>query len=250
MRIVAIIQARFGSRRQPGKVLMSLAGKTVLAQVAARVRSAARLDDVWVATSTDPSDDAVFAEAERLGAPCFRGSLDDVLARYHAAADAARADVIVRVTSDCPLFDGSLLDAMLAEFEAELDQGRRIDYFSNVIVRTFPRGLDAEIFTRAALDRAFREASRPYDREHVTPYFYGHPDRFALRSYEGQSDFSRYRWTLDTPDDWALITKIYQALSPRGERFTTGDVLALMERQHELQLLNAHVEQTKDERAR
>lgn len=243
MKIVAILQARFSSTRLPGKVLMPLGCSTVLGEVAARVRTADGLDAVWLATSDAASDNPVAAEAARLGLVCFRGPLQDVLGRYHAAAIAAQADTVVRVTCDCPLFDGALLTRMLAEFRRETAEGRIIDYFSNVLQRTYPRGLDAEIFTVAALDRAFREATRPYDREHVTPYFYTHPERFALRSFTGPVDLSAHRWTLDTSEDWRFVQAVYAEFLSRVGHFSTEDVLALLRRRPELLRINAHVAQ-------
>lgn len=250
MKIVAIIQARYDSTRQPGKVLLPLGNKSVMGQVVSRVRSAKLLHSVWVATSTKPSDDAVHAEAEQIGVPCFRGSSDDVLARYQSTANAAKADVVVRVTSDCPLFDGKLLDEMITAFTQEVTEGQQIDYFSNVIARTFPRGLDAEIFTVDALNRACREATRTYDREHVTPYFYNNPEIFHLRSFTGPDNLTQHRWTLDTPEDYTLIKNIYDALTAEGGGDTTQDVLNILARRPELQLINSHIEQKKDARAR
>lgn len=181
-----------------------------------------------------------------MGIPCFRGSSEDVLARYHAAAQAADADMIVRVTGDCPLFDGTLLDEMLAVWTREAMEGSPCDYFSNVIERTYPRGLDCEIFTFAALDTAFREATRSYDREHVTSFLYNNPELFRLRSYTGREDLSQYRWTLDTPEDYALIARIYDILSSEEIDVTTSEVIALMERCPELRLVNSHIQQKKD----
>lgn len=246
MKIVAILQARFSSTRLPGKVLMPLGGSTVLGQVAARVRTAPGLDAVWVATSSGASDDAVAGEAARVGVPCFRGSLEDVLGRYHAAAAMAGADAIVRVTCDCPLFDGDLLGRMLAEFRRAVANNERVDYLSNVLQRTFPRGLDAEIFTRSALDRVHAAAMRNYDREHVTPYFYSNPELFALRSFTSPTDFSVHRWTLDTADDWRFVQAVYSEFAGRVRQFTTEEVLELVERRPELRLFNAHVAQKTD----
>jgi len=250
MKIIAIIQARYDSSRQPGKVLLPLGGTSVMGQVVSRVSRAKLLQAVWVATSTLPADDAVFAEASRIGAPCFRGSSDDVLARFHATATAAEAEAIVRITCDCPLFDGTLLDEMLATFIQEVGQGRQIDYFSNVILRTYPRGLDAEIFTFAALDRAFKEATRTYDREHVTPFFYNNPEIFHLRSYTGPDNLTQHRWTLDTPEDYTLIRSIFDILSAEGDSITTQAVLELVNRRPELQCINSHIEQKRDAHAR
>lgn len=241
MRTVAIIQARMGSTRLPGKVLKRLAGDTVLGHVVRRVRQAKRLDDICVATTNLAEDDAIEAESRRLGATCFRGSERDVLGRYHGAAQASGADAIVRVTSDCPLFDGSLLDKMLVVFQSEPG----LDYLSNVLVRRFPRGLDAEMFTLAALERAHREATKDHEREHVTPYFYQHPELFKLRSFEGREDLSVHRWTLDTPEDWRFVQAVYAALDTPGNIFTTEDVLKLLKARPELAKLNADVEQKK-----
>ena len=238
MKTVAIIQARMGSTRLPGKVLKPLAGDTVLGHVLRRVRQAKRLDAICIATTESPTDDPIVAESARLGVSCWRGSEQDVLARYLGAAQASEADVIVRVTSDCPLFDGALLDEMLAVFIATPG----LDYLSNVQARRFPRGLDAEIFTFTALARAHREATRQHEREHVTPYFYQHPELFRLHSFVGASDLSEHRWTLDTPEDWQFVEAVYAAL---GADFTTADVLNLLKARPELAKLNAHVEQKK-----
>jgi spore coat polysaccharide biosynthesis protein SpsF len=238
MKTIAIIQARMGSTRLPGKVLKQLAGDTVLGHVVRRVRLAKRLDGICIATTISPTDEPIVAEAARLGVSCWRGSEQDVLDRYFGAAQATGAEVIVRVTSDCPLFDGALLDDLLAAFQAI----RRLDYLSNVQVRCYPRGLDAEIFTFAALTRAHREATQPHEREHVTPYFYQHPELFRLHSFEGREDWSAHRWTLDTPEDWQFVEAVYAAL---GADFTTADVLKLLKARPELAKLNAHVEQKK-----
>lgn len=238
MKTVAIIQARMGSTRLPGKVLRQLCGQSVLAHVVARVKSAQCLGGVMVATTTSSADDAVVAECHRLNIPFFRGSEENVLARYFGAAKLAGAETIVRVTSDCPLFDGTLLDEMLAAFD-----DAHVDYLSNTLKRTFPRGLDAEIFTFAALERANREAVKPPEREHVTPFLYQHPELFRLRSFEDETDLSAHRWTLDTPEDWQLIEALYQALYRPDRIFSTQDVLKLLKERPELAMLNAHVEQ-------
>jgi len=248
MKTVAIIQARMGSTRLPGKVLRHLAGESVLAHVVARARAARRLDGTWVAT-TDSADDApIVAECVRLGVGCFRGSEQDVLSRYSGAAAASGAGTIVRITSDCPLFDPTLLDQMLAVFHEANQRAVTVDCLSNVIRRTHPRGLDAEIFTAGALERANREAKQPHEREHVTPYFYQHPELFRLRSFEGAEDLSALRWTLDTVEDWQFIEAVYAALYRKGAMFSTADVLKLLKSQPELSKVNAHVEQKKSGR--
>jgi spore coat polysaccharide biosynthesis protein SpsF len=243
MRTVAIIQARMGSTRLPGKVLRSLSGKPVLRHVLDRVALCRSLDALWVATSTHAGDDAIAEACAAWGVPCFRGSEEDVLARFLGAATAAGAEGVVRITADCPLFDGLLLEEMLQVFIAANTPKITVDYLSNVLERRYPRGLDAEIFTFAALEQAHREAQRPREREHVTPYLYNHPEKFRLRSFRSPEDLSRYRWTLDTPEDWALIEAIYQALYRPDQLFTTRQVLDLLEARPELAQINASVRQ-------
>ena len=232
-----------GSTRLPGKVLRRLAGDTVLGHVVRRVRLARRLDGICIATTESPSDEPIVVEAARLGVGCWRGSEQDVLARYHGAAKNCGASVIVRITSDCPLFDGVLLDQMIGAF-CKLDEGVALkwDCMSNVLQRTYPRGLDAEIFTLNLLDRAHVEAKQPHEREHVTPYFYQHPELFRLQSFAGPEDWSAHRWTLDTPEDWQFIEAVYSTL---GADCTTADVLNLLKARPELLKLNESVDQKK-----
>lgn len=245
MNTVAIIQARMGSTRLPAKIMKKINGRTVLDHVLARVSACPRLNGIVVATTTAPADDAVMAESVKQGARCFRGSESDVLSRYYLAAQESQADVIVRITSDCPLYDPELLTQMLDDFKAKISAGDKVDYLSNVLERTFPRGLDTEIFTGMALERAHREARQPFEREHVTPYFYQNPRKFALRSFRQAADLSGYRWTLDTPDDLRFVEAVYGALYASGRRFTTREVLDLLKRQPELAAINALVEQKK-----
>lgn len=241
VKTVAIIQARLGSTRLPGKVLRQLGGKTVLAQTITRAKSCPQLDAVVVATTEQPGDAAVAEEARQCGAAAFRGSESDVLSRYYLAAKENQADLVIRITADCPLYDGRLLDRMLTQFK----RVKTADFFSNTQKRTFPRGLDTEIFPFAALERAYREADQPHAREHVTPYLYQHPECFQLYSYEESPDLSELRWTLDTPEDWELMQAIYAELQQADRIFTTEDILKLLKARPELTKLNAHVEQKK-----
>lgn len=243
MKTVAIIQARMGSARLPGKVLRSLRGKSILGHVIDRVRSSEAIDEMVVATTDLPADDALAALVPTLGVTLFRGSEDDVLSRYYFAARAAKADTVIRVTSDCPLFNGGVLRTMIEEFAAARRRGEQLDYLSNTLTRTYPRGLDAEIFDFAALERTQREATQPFEREHVTPYIYCHPERFALRNHAGAPDLSHQRWTLDTDDDWQLIEAIYAALYRPDRLFGTEEILDLLDRQPTLVALNAHIVQ-------
>jgi spore coat polysaccharide biosynthesis protein SpsF len=235
MKTSAIVQARMGSSRLPGKVLMDLGGETVLARVVNRLRRSMLLDDIVVATTQSASDDVIVSECERLAVESFRGSEVDVLDRYYQAAQVCKADVVVRITSDCPLTDPVVVDEIIAVFH---DQ--QADYASNTIVHTYPRGLDAEVVSRTALERARAEARQSYEREHVTPYFYEHPELFRIASCQGSADYSHYRWTLDTPDDLRLIRRIYSRFGNQ-DIFGWQEAVALMEREPELAELNSHI---------
>ena len=235
MKTFAIIQARMGSSRLPGKVLMDLGGETVLGRVVHRLERSREIDDLVVATTAEPADEAIVRACEGLHVRCFRGSEHDVLDRYYQAAHFYSADAVVRVTSDCPVIDPELVDETVRKFREE-----RADYASNVFPRTYPRGLDAEVFTIAALDRAWNEAREPHQREHVTPYLYEHPHIFRLASVSGGVDHSGYRWTLDTREDLELLRAIYSRFDGRDD-FSWQEVLHLMEREPELAELNSQV---------
>jgi spore coat polysaccharide biosynthesis protein SpsF len=237
MKVVAIIQARMGSTRLPGKVLKDLGGETVLARVVNRARRAMLLDEVVVATSVLPADDAIAEECESLKVVCFRGDEADVLDRYYHAAQKFAADAVVRITADCPLIDPELIDATI---RSALEQ--EADYASNSLVRTYPRGLDVEVFTAKALASGWSAATEEYQRIHVTPYLYQNPESFKVVSITGEVDHSQYRWTLDTPEDLELIRAIYKHFGNR-DSMRWSEVLALMEAQPKLAALNSHVRQ-------
>lgn len=243
MKIVAIIQARLGSTRLPGKVLKDIGGRTMLARVVRRVRRAATLDDVIVATTTEPADSAVVEECARLGVHCFRGSELDVLDRYCQAAKQLNADAVVRITSDCPLIDPGVIDSVVAVFRNETP-----DYASNVIERTYPRGLDTEVVSMDALARAWQEARHHYERVHVTPYFYRNPELFRMRSVVADRNHSGFRWTVDTAEDLAFICSIYEALGP-DDLFDWKSVLCLLSKEPELAAANSGIRQKSLEEA-
>lgn len=231
-----------GSTRLPGKILVDLAGRPMLAQQLSRLRRCRMADDLIVATTSEPADDpvAIFAAAEGVG--CFRGSETDVLRRYVGAARQSEADIIVRITADCPLIDPEQVDRVIASLEANAG----CDYASNVIKRTYPRGLDAEAFTRQILELMEREAVSPASREHVTHYLLKeHPERFKIRAVVDDQDNSDLRWTVDTPEDLRLIRRLYDELN-LGRHFRPYQEILAYARSHpELAKLNAHVEQKK-----
>lgn len=238
-RIVVLVQARLGSTRLPGKVLTEICGRTMVEWVTLRARRAALPDEVVVATTTRAEDEAVAAEAERLGLRAFRGDAEDVLDRFARAAAAVSADVVVRVTADCPFLDPDVLDKVVSAF---MSSAPSADLASNVVERTYPRGLDVEVVRTSALLVAAREARHPYQRSHVTPYLYEHPDRFRLVSVRGEEDFVAQRWTVDTPEDLRFARELCSRL-PDPERATWRDALAVLEDEPELRAINADVEQ-------
>ena len=237
MRIVAIIQARMGSTRLPGKVLMDLAGETVLARVVNRLRRCSGIDEILVATTDMPADDAIVAECRKIKAQVARGDQNDVLDRYYRAAQLTKAEIIVRITSDCPLIDPVITGKTIAAFLES-----RPDYASNALERTYPRGLDTEVFSFDVLARAWSEARKSYEREHVTPYIYERPEIFKILSVKGDDDLSTHRWTVDTPEDLELVRAIYTRLGNKPD-FSWRDVLAAVEREPELMELNRQVMQ-------
>jgi len=214
MTTIAIIQARMTSSRLPGKVLADLAGRPLLAYMISRVRLAERLDGICVATTVNATDDPVANLCQDLGVPVFRGDEMDVLGRYAAAAK-AEADIIVRLTADCPMIDPTLIDQAIGMFS-----DGAYDYLSNSIHLSYPDGLDVEVFTRAALDTANREATEVFHREHVTPYMRTgiYPDLaagdFKVGNMTAPADFSHLRWTVDNAEDLERVRRLVVALPP------------------------------------
>lgn len=205
MNIVAIIQARCGSTRLPNKVLMDIAGQPMFSRVVQRARQAKTLTEVVLATSTDPRNEPLASLATSLGVRFCRGSEHDVLSRFVGAVHAFDADVVVRLTADCPLLDAAVIDRMVQVF-----RGTNVDYVSNTLERTYPDGLDVEVISREALTRAHSEARLPSEREHVTSYIYKHPELFSLLNVKHSSDLSAYRLTVDEPADLEVVRRIYQ----------------------------------------
>ena len=213
---VAIIQARMGSGRLPGKVLMSIGEITVLEHCIKRVKTASRLDDLAVATSESPADGQIVELCERLKVSCVRGSEKNVLSRYAKASAVLQAEIIVRITADCPLVSPEVIDDVI-----RLRAGTDADYTSNTLKRTFPVGLDVECFTSKSLTVAALEAESYVEKEHVTPYIYNQPTRFKLKSHEFTSDQSWLRLTLDTDDDYTFLKALFAASPLAFETLTS-----------------------------
>ena len=244
MKIVAIIQARMGSTRFPGKVLKPICGKTMIFHVISRIKEAKRIHEIVVATTSSKKDDRLVRKLENIdGVTVFRGSEDDVLDRYYRAAQQISAEVIIRITSDCPLIDPAIMDRMIEVYVKRITERTPVDYLSNTLVRTFPRGLDVEVFSLNALERAFHEAKKYYQREHVTPYIWQHPRKFTLECFKSNKDLSFHRWTVDEKEDLQLIREIYRELYGEGRCFHFKEVIDLFTRRPHLYEINAHITQ-------
>ncbi|MDP2264421.1 MAG: glycosyltransferase family protein [Hydrogenophaga sp.] len=238
MTTLIIVQARMTSTRLPGKVLLPLAGVPMLTRLAERLRRVQRADGIVIATTTNATDDPIAVLCTQLGVLCHRGSEHDVLSRYADAARLHGADTVVRITADCPLIDPALIDQVIAAFE-EGDS----DYTSNMLPPTWPYGMAVEVFSAAALQRAHAEATQPAEREHVTPFIYGHPERYRLRNVASPVDLSHHRWTVDTPEDHELVRRLFETLHPLNPQFTQTDILALLDAHPEWVAINQHVQQ-------
>lgn len=235
MKVVAIVQARMGSTRLPGKVMKPIGGVPMIEVLLARLTRAKRLDQIVVATSSDPRNLALCEHVQELGYVCFVGSEQDVLDRYLQAAREAQADVVVRVTGDCPLIDPGVVDAVIDLFLAQ-----SLDYASNVNPATYPDGLDTEVFTREALERAAREATDLFDHEHVTPYL-RRPGLFRTGAVCHEENLSGLRWTVDEPVDFTVVTNVFDHFDP-DIHFSWRQVVALHKARPELFAANQMIE--------
>jgi len=236
----AIIEARSSSTRLPGKILLPILGEPLLARLIERLRRAETLDTIIIATTTNPADDRVGKFAEQAGVGCFRGSGEDVLGRVLGAAKAFSIDVIVEVTGDCPLLDPAEVDKVVRAYGSG-----PWDYASNVLRRTYPRGLDTQVFSTELLERVAGLTRDPVDREHVSLYIYEHPGMFSLTNVESDlpEKWHDLRLTVDTREDLELVTAIYEALYPGKPDFDLGDVIGLLERRGDLLEINQHIAQ-------
>ena len=229
--VLAILQARMSSTRLPGKVMADLAGAPMILRQIERLDRTPGLGRIVVATSDQSSDDPLARALDGAGVAVFRGSLNDVLARYIGALDTfGPAEVAVRLTADCPLADPGVIEATIA-----LREATGADYAANAGERrTFPKGLDVEVFRIEALRAAAAETRDPYDREHVTPFLYRRPERFALAFHHQAVDEGDVRWTVDRPDDLDFVRAVYEALYPETPAFTSDDVRAFVRRRPDL----------------
>jgi spore coat polysaccharide biosynthesis protein SpsF len=236
--LAIIVQARMGSTRLPGKVLLSVLGRPLLDHLLDRLERVVSPHVTVVATTTLDEDDAIERICAARGVPVHRGSAEDVLDRYVSAAAAASASTVARVTADCPLIDPQIVDRVITTFGQS-----GCDYASNSLERTYPRGLDVEVLTRRALDEAGREAREPFEREHVTPFIYRHPERFRLCNLANDRAEGSERWTVDTPEDFALVSRIMTDLGDDVASAGIDEVRAVLDAHPDWRRINAHVEQ-------
>lgn len=238
--IVAIIQARMGSSRLPGKVLLDLAGHPMLDWVVNRARQSKLINQIIVATTNDSSDDLIATWCVQQNVPYHRGSLKDVLDRYYQSAKRFNASIVVRFTADCPLLDPGVVDETIEAFLRE-----KVDFAANRLPppfkRTYPIGLDTEVCSFKALERAWIEAAESHEREHVMPYLYDTPGRFRIYKLDYKEDYGSLRWTVDTQEDLKLIRQIIARFNGRMD-FSWLEVLEIFKNEPELACINAQVQ--------
>jgi spore coat polysaccharide biosynthesis protein SpsF len=238
MKTVAIIQARMGSTRLPGKALMPIGNATMLARVVERTRRAQRLDSVVVATTLNPADDAIVDECQAINVAVCRGDENDVLDRYYRTAVAHNCDAVVRITSDCPLIDPGLIDKHVDRL---MHRWREVDFVTNMMRQTFPLGLAVEAMPIDVLERMDRMSTTAFLREHVTTLAYEQPELFSIEHVLHDVNLSGMRWTVDTPGDIEFVRRVFECFE--NDRFTWGDILTTLDRHPELSTANRSVNQ-------
>jgi spore coat polysaccharide biosynthesis protein SpsF len=243
VKTVAIVQARMTSTRLPGKILKEVLGKPLLQYELERLGKVRSLDEIVVATTVNAADDLVVAFCEALGVRTYRGSEFDVLSRYYEAARSYNADIVVRLTADCPFVDHRLSERVIRHF---LDNKNDVDYCAVDVEdtpRPYPRGVDTEVFSMSTLAEAFDEAKSESEREHVTLFIYNRPERYRIWRAKCDESWGRYRLTVDTPEDFELVKKIIENLCPTNPDFTLQDIVELLQKKPELSRINEFIEQ-------
>ncbi len=239
LRVVTVIQARTGSSRLPGKVLLPLAGKPLLVRMVERVLRATHAGMVVVATTTESDDDPIESICQEYGWNIYRGHSTDLLDRHYQAAKLFQANAVVKIPSDCPLIDPSIIDKVLSVF---LENNTHIDFVSNLHPATYPDGNDVEVMKFSALETAWNEATLPMEREHTTPYIWERPDRFKLLNVAWESGLNysmTHRWTIDYPEDYNFISRVYDELFESNPNFGLNDILNLLQTKPEIFEINS-----------
>jgi len=237
MKKLIIVQARMTSTRLPGKVMEIVCDKPILEHLINRLKTIRSADQIVIATTVNDTDNQIVNLCKKLDTLYYRGSEEDVLGRYYEAAVEYGGEVIIRITSDCPVIDPEVVDYLIKFYTNNIE---KYDYVSNTLKRSYPRGMDTEIISFKILKDAHFNAYDPIDREHVTPYITKKQHQFRLHNILYDIDMSRYRWTVDTPEDLELITRIYDALYYKNPLFSLNDILDLMTRNPEWEAINTH----------
>lgn len=245
MKTVAIIQARMGSSRLPGKIFKPVLGKPLLAYVVERVKRARSCDETVIATTTNDSDDIVADWCDTALIACYRGSENDVLARYTEAAKEHAADLVVRITSDCPLIDPHGIDAVTQYRKNHPETPFVTNSPDEGVPRTYPRGMDAEAFSFTHLVEACNEAKDPAEREHVTPFFRRRPERYPIKLIDYPGEVLNARLTVDVDQDFELVRRILETLYPTNPRFTLEDIFHVLKKHPDWAALNLCIAQKK-----
>ncbi|MEM1282980.1 MAG: glycosyltransferase family protein [Chlamydiota bacterium] len=240
LKTLVIVQARMGSMRLPGKSMKEILGRPLLSFLIERLQRCAHHDRIIVATTNQPLDKQIVEFCRREHIHCYIGDENDVLDRYFQASLSEGADIVVRVTGDCPLIDPTIVDEVIRFF---VDHYPKYDYVSNVIDRTYPRGMDVEVFSAKCLEAIKRYAVTPDEKEHVTAYVLNHRDRFSTYSIRSKKDLSDFRLTVDTEEDFLLIKTIIEELYPTNSLFAMKDILKVFRTHPEWKALNAHIRQ-------
>lgn len=240
MKKLVIVQARMSSTRLPGKVLKKVLNKPLLEYQIERITKSELIDDIIIATTNNEADKAILDLCIKKRINCFCGSEEDVLARYYQAAKEYNADVVIRLTGDCPLIDPIVVDKIIKYF---FENSNRYDYVSNIIKRTYPRGMDTEVFTFKALEKTYLNAEKSYEKEHVTPYIYNNPHIYSIANVVNVKDLSSFRLTVDTIEDFKLIEIIIENLQIQNKNFSLNDIINLLEQNPDLKKINEHIQQ-------
>lgn len=234
--ITAIIQARLGSTRLPGKTLMTIEGDSLIGHLVRRVKESKYVNNIIIATTTKEKDNAIVNFAKNNDLKFYRGSEGDVLDRFYKAAIEYDVETIVRVTPDCPLLDPKIMDSVISQY---IDGN--YDFVCNTMPPTYPDGLDTEVFSFKTLERAWNEAKKSSEREHVTSYIYNHPAFFKIYNCVNDIDYSGMRWVVDEEADYKYISEVYKMLYREGEVFYMDDVLDLLSKYPELNDINKNI---------
>ena len=232
----AVIQARTGSTRLPGKVLRKIYGKTILEHVVRRVQAAKEIDTIIIATTVEKLDLQIVKWCASNHISVYCGSINDVIDRYYQTARLFTISNVIRITSDCPLIDSKLIEQMI-----DFHKQRKTDYATNILEETFPDGEDVEICTFAALEKTWREAKLVSEREHVMPYLRNHPELFTLANLKNSTNLSHLRWTLDVPQDFTFIKKVYKKLYPKNPLFGMNAIINLLQKEPRLSKINSSI---------